>query len=208
MTSRTLAEQRKFWADDFDMDLLKVFPGISKLLHDPERPLWTVGGTTHGRLNHPAVWNTHKELIAQWAADYGEDSDFFRTRVKGLPPTADELQFIDHGAFLWDERPNLIRDERGWFNVHGCVDDSALVECTWLEWLRDAWAHQFSTIILPWEQPLPAMQWPPFERIMDDLRGWRNQDVSSDRRAGLRWVMRCDYILNRITGNCGKVSDD
>jgi hypothetical protein len=27
--------------------------------------------------------------------DYGEDSDFFRVRVRGLPPTADELQYID-----------------------------------------------------------------------------------------------------------------
>jgi hypothetical protein len=26
---------------------------------------------------------------------YGEDSDFVRVRVRGLPPAADELQFID-----------------------------------------------------------------------------------------------------------------
>lgn len=37
----------------------------------------------------------NKELIAQWEADYGEDSDFFRVRVKGLPPSTSELQFID-----------------------------------------------------------------------------------------------------------------
>src|ERR1035437_7852058 len=37
----------------------------------------------------------NKELIAEWIATYGEDSDFVRGRVRGLPPAADELQFID-----------------------------------------------------------------------------------------------------------------
>lgn len=38
---------------------------------------------------------TNKGLIAEWAQDYGEDSDFFRVRVLGLPPSASDLQFID-----------------------------------------------------------------------------------------------------------------
>lgn len=37
----------------------------------------------------------NKELHAQWLVDYGEDSDFFRVRVRGLPPRAGDLQFID-----------------------------------------------------------------------------------------------------------------
>ena len=37
----------------------------------------------------------NKELIAEWIETYGEDSDFVRVRVRGLPPAADELQFID-----------------------------------------------------------------------------------------------------------------
>lgn len=37
---------------------------------------------------------TNKDLIKQWAADYGEDSDFFKVRVKGLFPSASDLQFI------------------------------------------------------------------------------------------------------------------
>jgi hypothetical protein len=32
--------------------------------------------------------------VAEWAAEYGEDSDFYRVRVKGLPPHAGDLQFI------------------------------------------------------------------------------------------------------------------
>lgn len=38
---------------------------------------------------------TNKTQIAEWLEDYGEDSDFFRVRVRGLPPNAAELQFID-----------------------------------------------------------------------------------------------------------------
>lgn len=38
---------------------------------------------------------TNKEQIAEWVTDYGEDSDFVRVRVRGLPPSASELQFID-----------------------------------------------------------------------------------------------------------------
>lgn len=40
---------------------------------------------------------TNKTLIEEWEATYGEDSDFFRVRVRGLPPRASELQFIDQG---------------------------------------------------------------------------------------------------------------
>jgi hypothetical protein len=38
---------------------------------------------------------TNKALIEEWVADYGEDSDFVRVRVRGLPPSQGELQFID-----------------------------------------------------------------------------------------------------------------
>lgn len=37
----------------------------------------------------------NKQLIQEWLDDYGEDSDFFKVRVRGLPPSADESQFID-----------------------------------------------------------------------------------------------------------------
>ena len=52
------------------------------------------------RWNHRTVDSrksrfTNKELIKQWIADYGEDSDFVKVRVFGLPPSASELQFID-----------------------------------------------------------------------------------------------------------------
>jgi len=38
---------------------------------------------------------TNKDEIEEWRQTYGEDSDYFRVRVMGLPPAQDELQFID-----------------------------------------------------------------------------------------------------------------
>ncbi|SFQ46112.1 hypothetical protein SAMN05216229_12323 [Geopseudomonas sagittaria] len=40
------------------------------------------------------VDGTNKQQIAKWAADYGEDSDFFRVRVRGMFPRASSLQLI------------------------------------------------------------------------------------------------------------------
>jgi hypothetical protein len=59
---------------------------------------------THGNQRHRwktyvidsrTVEGTNKEEIAEWEQDYGEDSDFFRVRVRGLPPRAASGQFID-----------------------------------------------------------------------------------------------------------------
>ncbi len=38
---------------------------------------------------------SNKSLIEEWIHDYGEDSDFVRVRVRGLPPSASDAQFID-----------------------------------------------------------------------------------------------------------------
>ncbi len=38
---------------------------------------------------------TNKTQIKEWEDDYGENSDFFRVRIKGLPPLTGDLQFID-----------------------------------------------------------------------------------------------------------------
>jgi hypothetical protein len=43
---------------------------------------------------------TNKQLIEQWIDDYGIDSDFVKVRVLGLPPSADELQYIDSGRVI------------------------------------------------------------------------------------------------------------
>lgn len=43
---------------------------------------------------------TNKAQIAEWIQDYGEDSDFVRVRVRGLPPAASDLQYIDSATVL------------------------------------------------------------------------------------------------------------
>ena len=62
-------------------------------------------GKQEHRWNHRTIDSrtsrfANKELLAEWLADYGEDSDYYRVRVLGLPPTADELQFIDRARIL------------------------------------------------------------------------------------------------------------
>lgn len=42
------------------------------------------------------VRRTNKALIEEWAKHYGEDSDFFRVRVKGQAPRAGSTQLIGH----------------------------------------------------------------------------------------------------------------
>ena len=160
----------KFWADDFDMDLLKVFPNVKGMLRDPDIPLWTVGHESYGRLNHPCCWN-------------------------------------DYGAFLWLQKPNLARDKHGWFSIGGHVSNEPEIECTWLEWLRDAWSHHYATMILPSQQRLPASPDNDFMAIMYDLRGWhKTADLAEHRKRALHWIMRCDFILQTLRSAAGQQS--
>lgn len=57
---------------------------------------------------------TNKALFEEWIKEYGEDSDFVRVRVRGLPPRASELQFIDQGR-VWEAQkrplPVVMPDE-------------------------------------------------------------------------------------------------
>ncbi len=69
---------------------------------------------TGRHLWHPTVVDsrtsrfTNKTQIAEWMAEYGEDSDFVRVRVKGLPPRASDLQYIDTASvFEAQQRPAL-----------------------------------------------------------------------------------------------------
>lgn len=51
----------------------------------------------HRRVDSRTSKFTNKDLIKQWISDYGEESDFVKVRIFGLPPSASELQFIDKG---------------------------------------------------------------------------------------------------------------
>jgi len=55
----------------------------------------------------------NKMQIAEWIADYGEDSDFVRVRVRGLPPRTGDMQFIDSER-VWEAQrraPQFLVDD-------------------------------------------------------------------------------------------------
>lgn len=46
------------------------------------------------QIDSRTVQITNKQQIAEWVADYGEDSDFVKVRVRGVFPSASSLQFV------------------------------------------------------------------------------------------------------------------
>lgn len=48
----------------------------------------------HKQIDSRTVEGTNKELIDQWLKDHGEDSDFFKVRVRGMFPNRSVKQFI------------------------------------------------------------------------------------------------------------------
>lgn len=73
-----------FWSDNFDADLLKVIPETEEILGETANiQLWTHGGLTDGKLNHPSCWNTDVGMTA-----------FFGFKQTGFKPDA-----------FWTDRP-------------------------------------------------------------------------------------------------------
>jgi terminase large subunit len=48
----------------------------------------------HGQIDSRDVEGTNKAQMAKWAEDYGEESDFFKVRVRGMFPSMSARQFI------------------------------------------------------------------------------------------------------------------
>ena len=79
----------------------------------------------HRQIDSRSVAITNKKQIDEWVADYGEDSDFVRVRVKGEFPHASDHQFISteivneaRGRHLdrmaYDFAPVVIGVDRAW----------------------------------------------------------------------------------------------
>ena len=98
-----------------------------------------------------------------------------------------------HGAFFWLEKPNLPRDEHGWFNIHGCVSDEKEIEATWLEFLRDQWPHSYAALLIKPTGRMQAFHAPPrfaFDQLLYHLRGWRlDPEIDIRHAEAWDWVM-------------------
>jgi hypothetical protein len=73
--------QPKFWSDDFDLDLPKVIPDARACLgYLAELELVTHGHETHGRLNHPSVWNHELGSVSFFGRGNPHKPDGYWTR--------------------------------------------------------------------------------------------------------------------------------
>jgi hypothetical protein len=123
----------RFWSDDFDMDLPTILPGLDEALGPAaDIPLWTYGRTSHGRLNHPAVWG-HADggMVAYFGTDNTErwKPDWYTTSQPLIACTwreavrdawphtyvviVDSVQMWDTHR-LWSTFNRLMYDLRGW----------------------------------------------------------------------------------------------
>src|ERR1019366_6451541 len=82
-----------------------------RLYHKDAKESWFCAPTTCKEENSEAFAGQHAATSSSFyvfVEAYGEDSDFVRVRVRGLPPAADELQFIDRERILAaQKRPAL-----------------------------------------------------------------------------------------------------
>lgn len=68
------------------------------------------GSWTFSRVDSRTVRVTNKRQIAKWAAAYGEDSDFFRVRVKGEFPRIGAMEFISREAAVAAATRDLLEE--------------------------------------------------------------------------------------------------
>lgn len=65
----------------------------------------------HLQIDSRTVPGTNKKKIAQWAEDHGEDSDFFKIRVRGQFPSQSALQFISGDDVDLARKRHLRKDQ-------------------------------------------------------------------------------------------------
>lgn len=126
-----------FWSDDFDMDLLRLFPDLESRLGELAfTPIWTLGTLTQGRLNHPATWNDgfvafwldKPELERDdhgWCSIDGHVTDDELVEATWLEVLRDAwphqypIQIYGTGVLLWNPRRRWPEFERIMWNIRG-----------------------------------------------------------------------------------------
>lgn len=140
----TETTRAKFWSDEFDLDLLKLFPELEAELGElGKMTLWTVGKSTDGRLNHPAVWNSHGAFVWLRKPNLERDAGAW-FNVMGCVSDAPEIEctwlellrdqwvhgygflLVDRGASRHFAAPNPVMFQRLLYHVRGWkLDGSA-----------------------------------------------------------------------------------
>lgn len=99
---------------------------------------------------------TNKALIGEWLEKYGEDSDWFRVRVRGLPPRASDAQFIDSERVFEAQKRHVevLPDEPlvlGIDLARGGSDDNVL------RYRRGLDARSIPAVVIPGEKARDSM---------------------------------------------------
>jgi hypothetical protein len=152
---------------------------------------------------------TNKGFIEDWAKEYGEDSDYYRVHVLGIPPRASSLQFI--GQELVDGARK--RD-------HTSLPDEPLVVgfdaangglarfCFWFR--RGLDAKSIAPIFLPGDTPRDVVVAKASEILSDKTQGRRVAAMFGDQAFGAVILerLRSSGYTNVFEVNFGASSPD
>ncbi len=132
--------------------------------------------------------------IKQWEEDYGEDSDFFRVRVKGMPPRAGSMQFIS-SEMVTDAQKRSYSEREMCYGplVLGCDvarfgDDQTVIlgrkglRVTHTEKYRGLDTMQVASLLMRAEDTLHA------DAVFVDENGLGAGVLDRGRQLGRRWV--------------------
>ena len=150
-------------------------------------PRWT-GRTIDSRTSR----FSNKTLIARWIAEYGEDSDFVRVRVRGQPPRAGVSNFIGPELVFAARKREV--EGPSWRNhpIQIGVDPARFGDDLSVIWVRQgAKAHRYKTY--------SGMDGPTLaSRVVDTWREFQN--VSSIAVDNIGIGVSCTDALVRVPG--------
>lgn len=157
-------------------------------------------------------WNsafTNKTTLAEWREKYGEDSDWYRVRVLGLPPRASELQFI--GQDLIDgarRRDHIALPDEPLVWGYDAANGGLAKHCLWPR--RGLDAKSIPPIFLPGDTPRDAVVAKIIELMSDQRPGRRAAALFGDQAFGAVILQRVrDFgYTNVFEVNFGDTSFD
>ncbi len=155
-------DMTKFWSDDFDMDLLKLFPDIAKDMGPvAHAKLWVLGSlSTDNVFSHPTVWNGYD----------GMESLFWAEQ----PP---DLLRDEHGWLTMEG---------------GLTTNSPMCCITVMEAIRDCWVHDYNIHLEGRVVLKHGMRFynSHFYPIMATVRGWKVVDIERRLREVKAWALQ------------------